>query len=78
MRLEIKGKKDAVLKWNVTEFTKTSGMAIQINFKEPLLISHDVQDILEIEILQSETFVSFKNRSMMISKGTLMTKKIPR
>ncbi len=39
MNIEVKGKKGIIERWNVTEFTKTSGMIILLSFKEPLMIS---------------------------------------
>lgn len=39
IKVGLKGKRDAVEKWNVTEYTKTNGMVVQIKFRDPLSLS---------------------------------------
>ncbi len=39
IRVEVRGRRGAVERWNVTEYTKTNGMVVQVKFRDALSIS---------------------------------------
>lgn len=65
MDIKIKDKGDAIILWNLTSFKNTTGITIQILFKDPLSISSDPEalDFLIIEFKDPSFFVSSKNIS---------------
>ncbi len=39
IRIEVRGRKGEVERWNVTEYTKTNKMVVQVKFRDALSIS---------------------------------------